>query len=35
MERVDGKRESECGVVKGLMGRLQMSGVEALKIDGE
>jgi carboxylesterase type B len=33
MADVDQERERQCGVVKGLMGRLQMSGVEALKID--
>jgi hypothetical protein len=32
MEGVDELRESTCGVVKGLMGRLQMSGGEAIKI---
>jgi carboxylesterase type B len=35
MENVDQKREGECAVVKGLMGRLQMSGVKALEIEGE
>jgi carboxylesterase type B len=33
MESVDDQREKGCGVVKGLMERLQMSGVEALKIE--
>ncbi|EAT78182.2 hypothetical protein SNOG_14311 [Parastagonospora nodorum SN15] len=33
MEDVDQDREKSCNVVKGLMGRLQMTGVEALKID--
>ena len=33
MEDVDQDREKSCNVVKGLMGRLQMSGVEALNID--
>ncbi|KAH8730773.1 Alpha/Beta hydrolase protein [Phaeosphaeriaceae sp. PMI808] len=33
MEGVDEGRERGCAVVKGLMGRLQMSGVEALKIE--
>jgi carboxylesterase type B len=33
MQGVDEKREQSCGVVKSLMERLQMSGVEALKID--
>jgi carboxylesterase type B len=33
MQGVDGEREKECNVVKGLMERLQMSGVEALKLE--
>lgn len=33
MQGVDEQREKECNVVKGLMGRLQMSGVEALKLE--
>ncbi|KAF2830582.1 alpha/beta-hydrolase [Ophiobolus disseminans] len=33
MEGRDAKREQECVVVEGLMGRLQMKGVEALKIN--
>jgi carboxylesterase type B len=33
MQGRDEKRERECGVVEGLMERLQMRGVEALKID--
>lgn len=33
MEEKDDRREGECEVVEGLMGRLQMKDVEALKID--